>query len=96
MAGTEVAEGTEGILGVLRCAWQIAAVPETATNKAPKVLKALTVNVLRDLEQSGRGCGHAVNFQFVRVEKGWLPVLFVLFPLISKPTALLGSRGMST
>ena len=38
----------------------------------------------RNLEQSGKGCGRAVNFQFVRVERGQLPVLFVLFPLMSK------------
>ena len=50
-----------------------------------EALRALIAEILNKVEQYA---DYAVNFQLVRVERGQLPVLFVLFPLIS--------NGMST
>ena len=47
-----------------------------------EALRALIAEILNKVEQYA---DYAVNFQLVRVERGQLPVLFVLFPLISGP-----------
>ena len=47
-----------------------------------EALRALIAEILNKVEQYA---DYAVNFQLVRVERGRLPMLSVLFPLISRP-----------